>query len=156
MKFGLFSGILWGLDTVVLGIALAMAPYFGTADAAAFASIASSFIHDAGCAIWLLIYMGVRGRLKDTVAALKTRSGLVVMLGALLGGPIGMTGYVIRGILLGTVLAGGILMLIFLLDTRPRSPEDVMRYANLPTLAVIPANPSMNGSNPRRRKARKQ
>lgn len=95
MKFGLFSGILWGLDTVVLGIALAMAPYFGTADAAAFASIASSFIHDAGCTIWLLIYMGVRGRLKDTVAALKTRSGLVVMLGALLGGPIGMTGYVI-------------------------------------------------------------
>lgn len=95
MSFGLFSGILWGLDTVVLGIALAMAPYFGTADAAAFASIASSFIHDAGCAIWLLIYMGVRGRLKDTVAALKTRSGLVVMLGALLGGPIGMTGYVI-------------------------------------------------------------
>ena len=59
-------------------------------------------------------------------------------------------------VLLGTVLAGGILMLIFLLDTRPRSPEDVMRYANLPTLAVIPANPSMNGSNPRRRKARKQ
>lgn len=95
MKFGLFSGILWGLDTVVLGIALAMAPYIGTPDAAAFASIASSFIHDAGCAIWLLIYMGVRGRLKDTVAALKTRSGLVVMLGALLGGPIGMTGYVI-------------------------------------------------------------
>ena len=68
----------------------------------------------------------------------------------------GVTGYVIRGILLGTVLAGGILMLVFLLDTRPRSPEDVMRYANLPTLAVIPANPSMNGSNPRRRKARKQ
>ncbi len=28
MKFGLFSGILWLLDTVVLGIALAMAPYF--------------------------------------------------------------------------------------------------------------------------------
>lgn len=69
---------------------------------------------------------------------------------------VSVTGYVIRGILLGTVLAGGILMLIFLLDTRPRSPEDVMRYANLPTLAVIPANPSMNGSNPRRRKARKQ
>ena len=69
---------------------------------------------------------------------------------------VGMTGYVIRGILLGTVLAGGILMLIFLLDTRPRSPEDVMRYANLPTLAVIPANPSMTGSKPRGRKARKQ
>ena len=39
--------------------------------------------------------MGVRGRLKDTLAALKTRSGKVVIAGALLGGPIGMTGYVL-------------------------------------------------------------
>ena len=39
--------------------------------------------------------MGVRGRLKDTWRALRTRSGKVVVLGALLGGPIGMTGYVV-------------------------------------------------------------
>mgnify|MGYP002236891416 CR=1 FL=1 len=52
-------------------------------------------MHDIFCAIWLLIYMGVRGRLGDTLAALKTRSGKAVILGALLGGPIGMTGYVI-------------------------------------------------------------
>lgn len=95
MKYGLFSGILWGLDTVVLGIALSMSPYIGTAEAIAFAAIASSFLHDAGCAIWLMIYMGAKRRLKDTLAALKTRSGKVVILGALLGGPIGMTGYVI-------------------------------------------------------------
>ena len=95
MKYGLFSGILWGLDTVVLGLALSMSPYIGTAEAIAFAAIASSFLHDAGCAIWLMIYMGAKRRLKDTLAALKTRSGKVVILGALLGGPIGMTGYVI-------------------------------------------------------------
>lgn len=95
MRYGLFSGILWGLDTVVLGIALSMSPFIGTAEALAFAAIASSFLHDASCAIWLAIYMGVRGRLKDTFAALKTKSGLVVIAGALLGGPIGMTGYVI-------------------------------------------------------------
>lgn len=95
MKYGLMSGLLWGLDTTVLAVALAMSPYIGTAEAIAFASIASSFLHDAFCAIWLFIYMAVRGRLKDTLAALKTRSGKVVMLGALLGGPIGMTGYVI-------------------------------------------------------------
>ena len=86
MKFGLFSGILWGLDTVVLGIALSMSPYIGTAEAVAFAAIASSFLHDAGCALWLLLYMGAKRRLGDTLAALKTRSGLVVVLGALLGG----------------------------------------------------------------------
>lgn len=39
--------------------------------------------------------MAMRGRLKNTWAALKTRSGRVVILSALLGGPIGMTGYVI-------------------------------------------------------------
>ena len=95
MRFGLFSCILWGLDTVVLGIALSMAPFIDTPEAIAFAAVASSFLHDAACAIWLAIYMGIRGRLKDTLAALKTRSGLVVIAGALLGGPIGMTGYVI-------------------------------------------------------------
>lgn len=58
----------------------------------------------------------------------------------------GITGYVIRGILLGTVLAGGVLVLIFLLDNRPKSPEDVMRYANIPTLAVIPESPHLSGS----------
>ena len=95
MQFGFFSGLLWGLDTVILGIGLALAPYIGSADALACASIAGSFLHDAFCAIWLFGYMGVRGRLKDTLAALKTRSGKVVIAGALLGGPIGMTGYVL-------------------------------------------------------------
>ena len=65
----------------------------------------------------------------------------------------GITGYVIRGILLGTVLAGGVLVLVFLLDSRPKSPEDVMRYANIPTLAVIPANPELSGAKKRGRKA---
>lgn len=57
-----------------------------------------------------------------------------------------VTSYVIRGVLLGTVLAGGVLVLIFLLDNRPKSPEDVMRYANIPTLAVIPESPHLSGS----------
>lgn len=91
MKYGLFSGILWGIDTVILGIAVGMVPFVG----AATASIASAFMHDAACALVLLIFMGVRGRLKDTIAALKTRSGKVVMLAALLGGPFGMSGYLI-------------------------------------------------------------
>ena len=64
-----------------------------------------------------------------------------------------ITSYVIRGILLGTVLAGGLLVLVFLLDSRPKSPEDVMRYAKIPTLAVIPANPELSGAKKRGRKA---
>ena len=64
-----------------------------------------------------------------------------------------ITGYIIRGILLGTVLACGILVLIFLLDNRPKSPEDIMRYANIPTLAVIPKHPELYGDKQHRRKA---
>ena len=30
VKYGLTSGVLWGLDTVILGIALTMSPYIGT------------------------------------------------------------------------------------------------------------------------------
>lgn len=91
MRYGILSGILWGVDTVVLGIALAMAPFATAAQA----SFASAFLHDFACAVVLLVYMGARGRLKDTLAALKTASGRAVMLGALVGGPIGMTGYLI-------------------------------------------------------------
>ena len=57
----------------------------------------------------------------------------------------GITSYVIRGFLLGTVLVVGILVLVFLLDSRPKSPDDIMRCANIPTLAVIPANPELSG-----------
>ena len=64
-----------------------------------------------------------------------------------------VTGYIIRGILLGTVLAGGILVLIFLLDNRPKSPEDIMHYANIPTLAVIPRHEELSGDKRHRRKA---
>lgn len=95
MKYGLASGLLWGLDTVILGIGLAMSPYIGTEEALALAAIVGAALHDVFCAFWLFLYMAVRRRLKDTLAALKTRSGKVVMLGALLGGPVGMTGYVI-------------------------------------------------------------
>lgn len=95
MKYGLISGILWALDTVILGIGLAMAPFIGTAEALALGAIVGAALHDVFCAVWMFIYMAIRGRLKDTWAALKTRSGRVVILSALLGGPIGMTGYVI-------------------------------------------------------------
>ena len=56
-----------------------MAPFIGTAEAIALGAIVGAALHDIFCAIWLFIYMGIRGRLKDTLAALKTRSGRVVI-----------------------------------------------------------------------------
>ncbi len=45
---------------------------------------------------------------------------------------------IIIGILAGTMLVCGIYFLMFILDSRPKSAEDIMRVAGIPTLAVIP------------------
>ncbi len=56
-----------------------------------------------------------------------------------------VTGYTLRGFLLGAVLSVGILVLIFLLDNRPKSTDDILQYGGIPTLAVIPANEYLSG-----------
>ena len=91
MRYGIGSGALWGLDTVILAIALALNPFATDAHA----SLVSAALHDAICALILLVFMAVRGRLKDTWRAVHTRSGRAVMVAALLGGPIGMSGYLL-------------------------------------------------------------
>ena len=40
----------------------------------------------------------------------------------------------------GGVLAVAILAILFVLDSRPRSPEAIQQYGGIPTLAVFPAN----------------
>ena len=49
------------------------------------------------------------------------------------------TSRVMLGFMMGTVLACGLIVLRFVLDDRPRTPEDVIRVAGIPTLALIPA-----------------
>ena len=95
MIYGLFSGILWGLDTVLLGIALAMAPFISTYEAIFLAPFISTFFHDMASSIWMALYMIFKKQLKKTFKAAKTRSGRFIMLGAILGGPVGMTGYLL-------------------------------------------------------------
>lgn len=94
MITGLAAGIFWAADTIILGIALAMSPFVSTEQAVFLAPFVSTFLHDFCSAVWMLIYMGVRKQLGNVVRALKTRSGKFIILGALFGGPIGMTGYV--------------------------------------------------------------
>ncbi|MBQ1257176.1 MAG: polysaccharide export protein, partial [Clostridia bacterium] len=49
------------------------------------------------------------------------------------------SGAIIKGFLLGSVLAIGILTLMFVLDDRPRTPEDIQMYGGIPTLAILPS-----------------
>ena len=94
MISGILAGILWGLDTVILGAALSMSAFVSTEQAVVLAPFVSTFIHDFCSSIWMLIYMGIKKQYRNIIRAVKTRSGKFIILGALLGGPIGMSGYV--------------------------------------------------------------
>lgn len=95
MGYGILGGVFWALDTVLLSIALAMTPFMSTAEAIFFAPFASTFMHDFFSAIWLGLYMLITKQFKAVIAAAKTRGGRFVMLGALLGGPVGMSSYLL-------------------------------------------------------------
>jgi len=95
MLAGILAGLTWGIETVVLGIALSMSPFTSTTEAVFLAPFVSTFLHDTCSAIWALIYNGVRGNLPNVWKAFKTRSGKFVSLAAIIGGPLGMTGYVL-------------------------------------------------------------
>ena len=51
----------------------------------------------------------------------------------------------VMGFMLGSVLAVGLITLLFVLDNRPRSPEAIETYGGIPTLAVFPDRPKNKG-----------
>ena len=90
---GLLSGLLWGLDTVMIGVVLAK---LGNDFLLAFlAPILSSFIHDAMSAVWLWVITFLRRGIKPLFKVWHSKAAVEVMVAALLGGPIGMTCYVL-------------------------------------------------------------
>lgn len=124
MFSGIIAGVTWALETVILGIALGMTPFVSTEQAIFLAPFVSTFLHDACSAIWACIYNGVRGNLKKVWKALCTKSGKWVVVAAVIGGPVGMTGYVMAvnymGASIGAVASaifpaiGSVLAYIFL------------------------------------------
>lgn len=124
MFAGIIAGITWAIETIVLGIALAMSPFVSTEHAVMLAPFASTFLHDTFSAVWSCIYNGIRGNLPNVVRALRTKSGKFVALAAVIGGPVGMTGYVLSvanmGASIGAVASavfpaiGSVLAYIFL------------------------------------------
>ena len=94
MFAGIIAGATWALETVILGIALAMSPFFTTEQAIFLAPFVSTFLHDLFSAIFATAYNGFQGKLKQVWKAFCTKDGMWVAIAATIGGPIGMTGYV--------------------------------------------------------------
>ncbi|OCA88283.1 lic-1 operon protein [Bacillus sp. FJAT-27225] len=105
VAFGMISGFTWALDTVLIGIILSTTLFMSTESVIFLAPLVSTFFHDTFSSIWMMIYLTARGRLGETFKRLRTRSGLFVVIGALLGGPIGMTFYVLAVKYIGASMA---------------------------------------------------
>ena len=92
---GILAGMTWAVETVVLGIALGMSPFLATEQAILLAPFVSTFLHDACSALFMFIYNAVRGNLKGLFGVCRTRDFKWLVLASAIGGPIGMTGYVL-------------------------------------------------------------
>lgn len=95
MIAGILAGITWAFETIILGTALSMSPFLSTEQAIFLAPFVSTFLHDAFSALWALLYNSARGKFTAFIQALKTKSGRYVVIAAIIGGPVGMTGYVL-------------------------------------------------------------
>jgi drug/metabolite transporter (DMT)-like permease len=91
LAWALLSGVCWGADGVVLGAALAMAPFVGAA--ALVAPLAAAALHDLLAAGWMVTFNAATGRLRQLPRSLASREGLILCAAAVIGGPIAMSGY---------------------------------------------------------------
>lgn len=93
--YGLGSGFTWGFDTVLIGLVMTMAPFVENLLLVVGGAFICSMLHDVLAAFWMFVLMGLKGRLCEFRKALCTRDGLFCVLGALFGGPLAMTFYVL-------------------------------------------------------------
>ena len=94
MGTGLAGAIFWALDTVILSIAMMQTVFEGSPSAVFLAPFVSTFLHDFCSCIWMLFYIGKKKEYGNVRNALHTPNGKILLIGSLLGGPVGMTGYV--------------------------------------------------------------
>lgn len=153
MLYGLGAAITWALDTVILSIALSASCFFSTEHAIALASFTSTFLHDGMSAVFMLIYNAIRGKLKKTWKLLKTKTGLFVVIAAIIGAPLGMSGYVFAVNQIGAAYAtaitaffpayGALVAHIFMKD-KLKSYQWVGLAICLVAVAVLSFNPDEN------------
>ncbi|ATW28677.1 hypothetical protein DCMF_16695 [Candidatus Formimonas warabiya] len=94
------TGATWGLNGILLSIALVMPPFTGLNSLYA-APLVGAAINDGAGGILLFFYNLFTGKFLEYGRTLRTRPGMIVCLASLFGGPLAMSAY-----LIGINLAG--------------------------------------------------
>lgn len=105
MFSGLASGLLWALNSVVLGIVMSMSPFISTEQAIFLAPFVSTFLNDFFSSIYMFVYSTIKKQTKKVFKITFSRAGLWIVIASLIGGPIGMTGYVLSISYMGSSIA---------------------------------------------------
>ena len=95
MITGIFAGITWALETIVIAVALSLAPFVSSSEGVFLAPFVSTFLHDTFSAAYMWIFTGLRKETKTIFKLCKTSDFKWIVLASAIGGPIGMTGYVL-------------------------------------------------------------
>lgn len=91
IMFGILVGIAWGLDTVLMG-KIGTTEIFVNSSAT---PLVQAFFHDGFCFLWLMLLLLFRKDLVKVFQLMKTKNGKATMIAALVGAPIGMSGYLL-------------------------------------------------------------
>lgn len=94
MLTGILAGLTWAAETVIIGIALSLVPDV-LGNAAFLAPFIATFLHDAFSALCMWVFNGVRGELGRVFKIFKTKDFKWLFLASAIGGPVGMTGYIL-------------------------------------------------------------
>ena len=109
MKYAFLSGFLWGIDTALLAVLTTFLSYNSSTNSVIFVGILGALLHDAVCAIFMWIYISTRKKWHKTLEILnKPRILALIIVGSLLGGPLGMSGYVLAASNIGAGYAAAI------------------------------------------------
>lgn len=115
MKYSFLSGLLWGIDTVLLAVLTTLFTLAGSnahensISLVILTGIIGTLLHDIICAIFMWIYISTRKKLHKTFEILKNpKIFIIIIVSSLLGGPLGMSGYVLAANTIGAGYAAAI------------------------------------------------
>lgn len=97
MLYGLGSGFLWGVQTVILSTLLMAAVFTQPPQAIFLAPVVGAFLNDAISSVWLWVFRKSSRQFRGSkvLTVLKSRPGKWLLLSGLCGGPLGMGAYVL-------------------------------------------------------------
>lgn len=94
MLIGISAGIAWALETVILGAALGMSPLSSGGETVFLAPFVATYLHDMFSAFFTVLYNILKGNFKGLLCVFKSKSFKWLCVASAIGGPVGMTGYV--------------------------------------------------------------